>query len=169
MGSIGTTTDTLTVSLPDNPKAWSCTNLPATNTRKPVTEEHIAALREIVQKADDGSKMLVPGDEGYEDSLRRWSRAAEKRAVSTHFLLLLRWGGIGTEWLAQRGFCPVLQSGDRYSVSGQLLDPGTVFWRKTGLAIQTTSLSSFPSFPSFPTSLFSNFPHHETGQPVYPP
>ena len=26
--------------------------------------------------------VLVPGDEGYEDSLKRWSKTAEKRAVS---------------------------------------------------------------------------------------
>jgi hypothetical protein len=81
MGSIGVP-DTM-VSLPENPKAWSCSNLPATTNRKPVTEQHISDLRGIVADADDGSVLLVPGDEGYEDSLRRWSRAAEKRAVST--------------------------------------------------------------------------------------
>jgi hypothetical protein len=81
MGSIGVP-DTV-VSLPDNPKAWSCSNLPATTNRKPVIEQHISDLRELVDDANDGSILLVPGDEGYEDSLRRWSRAAEKRAVST--------------------------------------------------------------------------------------
>lgn len=83
MGSIGVTD---TVSWPDNPKAWSCSNLPASTTRKPVTEQHISYLRELVNKSDDGSVLLVPGDDGYEESLRRWSRAAEKRAVSATLL-----------------------------------------------------------------------------------
>jgi hypothetical protein len=81
MGSIGVP-DTI-VSLPENPKAWSCSNLPATTNRKPVIEQHIPNLRRLVEDANDGSILLVPGDDGYEDSLRRWSRAAEKRAVST--------------------------------------------------------------------------------------
>lgn len=83
MGSLGPA-----VSLPDNPKAWSCSNLPATTNRKALTEQHISDLREILQTTDDGSVLLVPGDEGFEESLKRWSRAAEKRAVSVLFIHL---------------------------------------------------------------------------------
>jgi hypothetical protein len=83
MGSINVL-DTI-VSLPDNPKAWSCSSLPATTNRKPITQQHIPDLHDILKKTDDGSIMLVPGDDGYEESLRRWSRAAEKRAVSAVF------------------------------------------------------------------------------------
>jgi hypothetical protein len=79
MGSIGIT-DTV-VSLPDTPKAWSCSNLPATTTRKPLTQQNIADLREILKETDDGSILLVPGDDGYDNTIRRWSRAVEKRAV----------------------------------------------------------------------------------------
>ena len=71
------------VRLPDNPKACSSSDLPAATTRNPVTERHISSLRELLKQSDDGSLLLVPGDDGYEESLRRWSRAAEKRAVST--------------------------------------------------------------------------------------
>ena len=87
MGSIGI--PNLTVSLPENPKTWSCSNLPATTDRQPVTAQHISDLRDLLQKTDDGSMLLVPGDEGYEDSLRRWSRAAEKRAVSSYLPISL--------------------------------------------------------------------------------
>jgi hypothetical protein len=83
MGSIGILPDS-TVFLPDNPKTWSCSNLPATTTRKPLTEKHVSDLRQLFKDTDDGSILLVPGDEGYEASLRRWSRAAEKKAVSTY-------------------------------------------------------------------------------------
>ncbi|ERF76220.1 hypothetical protein EPUS_04297 [Endocarpon pusillum Z07020] len=78
MGSVGNT-DTI-VSLPDNQNAWSCSSLPATTDRKPVTEQHVSDLRKALKELDEGSILLVPGDDGYEDSLRRWSRAAEKRA-----------------------------------------------------------------------------------------
>ncbi len=81
MGSVGVT-DTI-VSLPDNKNAWSCTSLPVTTNRKPITEQHISELRQLLQNIDDGSILLAPGDDGYEESLKRWSRAAEKRAVST--------------------------------------------------------------------------------------
>jgi hypothetical protein len=79
MGSVGV--QNTVVSLPDNSKAWSCSNLPTTTNRKPVTEQHIADLRDLLTNTHDGSILLVPGDDAYEESLRRWSRAAEKRAV----------------------------------------------------------------------------------------
>ena len=81
MGSVGIT-DTI-VSLPDNKHAWSCSSLPATTIRKPVTEQHVSDLRKALKEIIEGSILLVPGDDGYEESLKRWSRAAEKRAVST--------------------------------------------------------------------------------------
>lgn len=52
--------------------------------KKFLTPDHIKAIRELLQKHNDESKLLVPGDEGYEDSIKRWSSAAIKQAVSTY-------------------------------------------------------------------------------------
>ena len=57
--------------------------------RQSVHEEHIADFRELLRKTDDGSVLLVPGDEDYENSLRRWSAAAEQPAVSVAVVLFL--------------------------------------------------------------------------------
>ena len=50
--------------------------------KNPLTAENISDLRQLLKEHNDGSKLLLPGDVGYEDSIKRWSAAAVRRAVS---------------------------------------------------------------------------------------
>ena len=54
----------------------------STGQKNPLTAEHISELRQLLKEHNDASSLLVPGDEGYEKSIERWSSAAIKRAVS---------------------------------------------------------------------------------------
>ena len=54
----------------------------ASRQKESLTPEHIQGLRELLKENHDDSKLLVPGDDGYEASIHRWSAAAVKKAVS---------------------------------------------------------------------------------------
>lgn len=85
MGSIDASSDPTSnaaaAPIAGNQKVGSDSEMNTATQRRPVTEEHVRDLRAMVEGAGDGSVLLVPGDEAYEMSLRRWSRAAEKKAV----------------------------------------------------------------------------------------
>lgn len=44
------------------------------------------SLAQQLQAGLEGATVLTPGSEGYEESLKRWSETAEKRAVGLHII-----------------------------------------------------------------------------------
>ncbi len=51
--------------------------------RSPLQEKHISDLRHLIHEAEAEAQLLVPGDEGFSQTLKRWSAAAEKPAGAT--------------------------------------------------------------------------------------
>lgn len=57
-----------------------------TDNYESVTTSHIRELRRLIK---GGSRLLAPGEDGFQQALVRFSAAAEKPAVSHYVLLLL--------------------------------------------------------------------------------
>ena len=55
---------------------------PTLPTRLPLTPKHISELRSLLSSSSDAT-LFVPGDEGFSQTLHRWSGAAEKPAGAT--------------------------------------------------------------------------------------
>lgn len=51
--------------------------------RFPLQDKHISDLRHLIHEAEPAAQVLVPGDEGFAQTIKRWSAASEKPAGAT--------------------------------------------------------------------------------------